>query len=83
MKTVMVFDSCGEYPLKFYVLDGDYSHLNNVYINLCPDRNYILEFELNELLYTESGREKYKYLKNFPVEEVKQGAIVIVCGFAP
>lgn len=29
--TLMLFDSCGEEPPRFYALDGDYRHLHNVY----------------------------------------------------
>lgn len=81
MKTVMIFDSCGETELRFYVLEGNYSHLNNVYINSCHDED--LEIELRELLYTETFDEKCNYSEQFPIEEINQDTVVIVCGFTP
>lgn len=33
MKTVLIYDQLLEEPLKFLVVDGDRSHLNDCYIN--------------------------------------------------
>jgi hypothetical protein len=73
MKTVVIFDQCGECELRFGVFDGDLSHLHNKYINTTEisdeDSDDISELNCN--------------LDTFPTEEVKNGAKVIVCGFIP
>ena len=33
MKTVVIWDTVGMDSIKYFVLDGDFSHLNEVYIN--------------------------------------------------
>ena len=81
MKTVLIFDQCGEQPLQFFVVEGDYQHLDSVYINATDDE--ALEDELNSLLYDEAGKLKLKPIKGFPYKAVKSGAKVIVVGFAP
>lgn len=88
MKTVMIWDTFGEDHLKFSVLDGDYRHLDQVYLgsavtkgdpqNLAPK----LE-ELTSLVYDDDWKEKIPLSQEFPVDAVKDGAFVIVCGFLP
>lgn len=81
-KTVIIFDQCGEAPIEFYVLNGDYRHLHGVYINECGDE--ALTEQLLKLLYDFEGRKLQKKPRNsFPYHAVKAGAFVIVAGFMP
>lgn len=83
MKTVMIYDQCGQDDIKFAVLDGDYSHLNGAYINSTETSDDVAE-ELSDLLYDpESGNNRVELLEHFPIDAVKNGAIVIVAGFLP
>lgn len=94
-KTVVIYDQL-DADVKFAVLDGDYSHLNGVYINSCvPDtdaENYAeleaaLEKKNEELsnlfYYPDTGKDKLELLEEFPTQAVRDGAIVIVAGFLP
>ncbi len=53
MKTCIIFDEIPENTL-FYILDGDYSHLNGVFINLVS-ANKDHQDELCDLIYNEQG----------------------------
>jgi hypothetical protein len=84
MKTVFIYEQF-TMPLEFIVFDGDYSHLDGVYFNN-REQDPALHDELSKLLYDQdTGDSLYddKVHEKFPVEEVKNGAIVIVCGFFP
>ncbi len=81
-KTVMIFDQCGQEPIEFYVLDGDYTHLDGVYINSTATKPK-LDRELTKLMYDTEGKRKMKHLLTFPHKAVVNGAKVIVCGFYP
>ncbi len=82
MKTVLIFDQCGEAPIEFYVLKGDYSRLADVYVN-STEADEALADELNDLFYDAEGKKLLKPKKRFPVNAVKNGALVITCGFLP
>ena len=43
-KTVVIYDQL-DAGIKFFVLNGDYRHLNNVYINQCTNFNEEFPFE--------------------------------------
>ena len=81
MKTVIIYDQCFERPVSFYIVEGDLSHLNGVYGNHC---NYDEKLQ-NELFkhVFDSEWNQLPALSEFPVQAVKDGAIVIVCGFLP
>lgn len=81
MKTVVIYDQMGCADIGFIVMEGDYRHLNNVYINnpMCQE----LSNELSDTLYDDAGNEKFVLLDVFPTEEVVNGASVIVAGFIP
>lgn len=81
-KTVLIYDQCGLEPIKFYVLEGDYTHLNHVYINGSEDDEAKAD-ELSSLMYGKDGQVKLKAKKGFPYKAVKAGAAVIVAGFLP
>lgn len=79
MKTVLIYDNVGMCPIEFAVLDGDYSHLNGIYIN-AADADEKLQDELDKLVYDDHA---LLFLSEFPAQAVKDGAIVIVAGFLP
>jgi len=82
MKTVVIWDTM-EADIKFFVLEGDYRHLDQVYLNSCgEDQIEEKQDELNDVLaYDEHGRPKVKMLDSFPLEEKPD--FVVVCGFIP
>lgn len=95
MKTVIIYDQL-EANLTFIVLDGDYRHLDKVYINQCFEESKAeqkarekLQDELNDLIYPADGEEtqfgytKVELLEEFPTQAVLDGAFVIVAGFLP
>lgn len=82
MRTVIIWDQCGQEQLLFFVVDGDLSELDGVYLNGCGDEEKV--DKLNSIIY----RDDYSSYRNFaltkfPVDAVKNGAKVIVCGFYP
>lgn len=81
-KTVIVWDECGQSDISFVVIDRDVTHLAGVYINRGGnDRDK--EDELTGLIYDDAGRTRNEHLPSFPVDAVKAGAAVVVCGFLP
>ena len=92
MKTIVIWDSCGEEPLKFFVVYEDKSHLNGCYINGAHEEAVD---ELYTILgYNEDGIPKVEMLSEFPINEL--GYLddndvmlfdplvkVITCGFIP
>jgi len=91
MKTIVIWDDC-EASLRFFVVEGDYSHLNGVYLNSCAAKN--LDDQLNTLIaYDDCGQPQHKMLDEFPLDECysynnDKGPVitrpdikVIVCGF--
>lgn len=76
MKTIIIWDQCGENPLSFFLVEGDLNHLNGTYLN-SVDSDEDNEAQLLEI--TEGA----PALDSFPTEEVLKGAQVIVCGFLP
>jgi hypothetical protein len=82
MKTIVIWDQCGQSPIESFVLEGDYTHLNGVYINIAGDQEK--QDELDEILsYDDFGRPKVKMLNGFPSDIYEVGDVVIVCGFVP
>ena len=90
MKTVIIYDQL-DADVKFVVLDGDYTHLNHVYVNV---NQYIedkklrkaqkLQDEFTNLFFSpDDGKDLQTYLTEFPTQEVLDGAAVIVAGFLP
>lgn len=80
MKTVLIWDQCGQEMIKFAVLDGDYRRLNRTYINMGSED----EDELNCLVYNnETGKYLLNFSEEFPYNTVKEGAFVIVAGILP
>lgn len=82
MKTIFIWNEGFEYPLKYFVLEGDYRHLHDTYINCLDDPH--LERELAAILdYDENGNSAIKFLDTFPVSEVQGDTAVIEVGFIP
>jgi hypothetical protein len=81
MKTVMIWND-GDNPIRFAILDGDYRHMDRVYVNASGDDEAEAKQEqLSDIVYDNKGRERLQFKDEFPVEAVKQGAYVIVAGF--
>lgn len=89
--TVFIYDQCGQEPLSFFVLEGDYRHLNKIYVNTHVESKngrkiqQEKEDELVKLVYEEDGKKKVVLLETFPIIDVKfkNPVHVIVCGFLP
>lgn len=80
-RTICIYDQCGESSLSYFVLKGDYSHLDGIYINGSDEEK---EDELHSLLYAKNRVKvkmfttfPYDVFEKYPVKEVK----VIVVGF--
>ena len=88
-KTVVIWDMCGEAPIKYFVVDGDLSRLHGLYINTYTEKTpegrkkEKLLTELSKLTYDKKGNFLPNLLDAFPVQTVKEGALVIVAGFLP
>ena len=92
MKTIVIWDQCGQADISFFVVQGDKSHLNNLYIG-----GYITEEqedEINQMIaYNDDGNPQVKMLMQFPTYElsyINNGRTVfdfdvkiITCGFIP
>jgi uncharacterized membrane protein YheB (UPF0754 family) len=89
-KTVIIYDQC-EANVTFIVLDGDYRHLNRIYVNQVVGKTKKeqkaaekLQEELCDLIYhPKTGDTLVSLLTEFPLAEVQNGADVIVAGFLP
>lgn len=80
LKTIVIWDSCGQESIKFFTLDGDRRDLNQVYINACENQDG--QKRLNKVLaYDKHGKPKVTLLDEFPI--VERVDYVIVAGFMP
>ena len=78
---VVIFDQLLEAPLQFFVTtDQRFLGLNGVYINGEDEVRWI---QLSELIYDSEGHKLVSMSQVFPVDAVRRGAPVIVCGFLP
>lgn len=81
MKTIIIFTELGELPV-FFVVDGDYSHLDTEVIG----KSGLASIGLEELIYDEHGNYKHEALDYFPSWVLVQTAIrgdslcIISCG---
>ena len=86
MKTAIIYERFDD-DLICFILEGDYSKFNKIYINGVDDK---LSTELYNLLYYPDEHEKAGYFK-YPVieeisenwEQIKQCDKLIICGFVP
>lgn len=85
MKTIVIWDTCGVENLKFFILSGDKSHLDNVYLNAYSDdaEQNKLQVELDALVYGPDGCSMVNVLDEFPVCAIMPGDKVIAAGFLP
>lgn len=87
MKTIVIWNEL-DAESKYFVVDGDYSDLDDVYINatICSDEEQNC---LSELVYTEEGQLKVKIEDEFPKGvifkciEANEVFHVIQCGIIP
>ena len=85
MKTIFIYDQCGVVPVSFFVIEGDYSHLDKVYINNF-NHDPVLTNELCTLIYGEDGIDQcVDFLDKFPTDILTtcQEISVVVVGFIP
>ena len=85
MKTIFIYDQCCQEEIKFFIVPGDYSHLNNTYINAgeTPEDEEKSD-ELLSILYTENCQIfLQELLPSFPVKEITQATKVITVGWLP
>lgn len=81
-KTVVIWDTCGLSPICYFVVDRDISHLHQKYVNDSTVSDDICE-EVSNLMYDGQGQQIIETTDEFPIDAVKKGASVIVCGFLP
>jgi hypothetical protein len=83
MKTVIFWDTCGQDPLSFFIVDGDYSHLDGIFINHYK-QSQELQDALNGLIHNEDGQYKHKQYKKPPRKAMANlNNKIIVAGFLP
>lgn len=83
MKTILIFDQCGDAPIQFAVLQGDYSRFSKVYIgtNSDDESEVALQDELYDLMYDSKGKLKVDMYQTFPINSFDLNTAVVVCGF--
>ena len=84
MKTVFIFDSQGEAPIQFFTEEGDFSHLDGVYIN--GDCSPEAVSSLNDILFPRNYADDWSYRPmedKFPVLAADEPYTVIIVGFIP
>lgn len=83
---VVIWDQLGQEPLRFFMSqDQRFLGLDRVYINTWTEdpTEEAKQALLTSLMYDDEGRCKQSQQDVFPVEAVRQGAAVVVCGFLP
>ena len=75
--TVVIYDN-GDDGISFFITDKNTTGLDGAYLN--GDITTKQRDRLNEILYDDNFDFKVDMLKQFPVDAVKSGAKVIVCG---
>jgi hypothetical protein len=80
VKTIVIWDEL-EANLEFFVVDGDVSHLDGVYINHAGAKPELID-ELSDLVYDQEGNPLVEFLVEFPTD-IKNNFKVITAGFLP
>lgn len=83
-KTIFIWDELDQ-NIKFFVLDGDYSDFDGIYINNCEETK---ARQLLELVYDEEGNKKIEMYTQFPTSTFEDGNFyhgdlvieVVTCG---
>jgi hypothetical protein len=83
MKTILIFDQLFERPVSFRVVEGDYSFLNEAYVNSVETSEEDQDVLMGLLYKDEEGNLHDDWLSEFPVEQVAANTKVIVVGFLP
>lgn len=78
MKTVLIWNEF-ELGIRFAVVEDDWTRFNGVYVNSTQAQCA----ELTDLVFDDQGDYKIAFQPEFPVQAVKDGAQVIICGFIP
>jgi len=78
-KTIFIYYSEYNDYVQFFIKEGDYRHLNNVYVNGIGEEN--LQEELSNIIFDNEGELCVKMLSDFPINEVEKNIAVITCGF--
>lgn len=82
MRTLVIWDNV-EGQIKMFWLDGDYGHLNRVYIN-SGESSGIYQDQLLKLVYDSHGQEKVQMFDAMPSgEELASASAIIIAGFLP
>ena len=83
MKTIVIYSSMQDLP-TFFILDGDFTHLNEVFVNETG-----VDPELEDMVCNINSYAEAVHLEQFPMEFVKDQILqgvevaVIQCGFLP
>lgn len=82
MKTVVIFNEF-DLGMNLYLIEGDHRHLEGVVIDQCDGDEEKME-ELNLLIHTEEGEKRHQPITcDQAAEEIRHGAFLTWCGFAP
>lgn len=83
-KTAVIWDTVSLEKIRFFIVDGDISELDDVYINDAADENDHRQDRLSDLVYDDNGNTLVEFISKEEFESaVRNGAKVIVCGFLP
>lgn len=83
MKNTIIIYSDYE-GVNFFVLDGDQTHFDGVFINAYDDATAELQDELGMIVYNSNGECIVDMLESFPHDQYIPGeTAVIVAGFIP
>ena len=81
-QTVVIWDAVESEPICYFVVDRDIRYLDREYFR-GDDAPGSLGKEVSNLMYNNAGKKAIETLSEFPVEAVRAGAHVIVCGTLP
>jgi len=79
MKTIFIYDQL-DADIQFFVKEGNYSHLDKLYLN-CYTNDVKLDEELSDMLYDDNGLILVELLDDFPILE--EAFVVVRVGFIP
>lgn len=80
MRTLVIWYET-DYQIKMFWLDGDYSHLNRVYIN-SSESNGIHQDQLYKLVYDDEGQVIVQMFDDAPSsQELANNVVIIIAGF--
>ncbi len=84
MNTIIIYDQCGMEALQFFVIDGDYSKYDGIYVNKWVSDDEVIMQEYNEMINElQLILDRLQPLDKFPTENVTKDTKVIICGFIP